>query len=866
MAKQAAKKQTPMMRQFDEIKAKHPEAMLLFRVGDFYETFGTDAEKASKTLDIILTKRSNGSASETALAGFPHHALQTYLPKLVKAGHRVAIVEQLEDPKTVKGLVKRGVTDMITPGLNLNTELLAGKQHNYLASLYPAPKGLWGLAITEVSTGAFFYAEHDEQKILNALHTYAPKEIIHPREMKRELRKKLEEDFYLFAIDGWAWEPKYTKEQLEGHFETQGLKGFGLEEGSPAAIAAGAVIHHLKRSEFASLGHISTLSRIALDDFMWLDGFTIQNLELFQPSSGNGVSTLAVIDQTVSPMGGRLLRNYLALPLLDPSEIAQRQDATEMLVGDATLRDNLRESLKGLPDMERIASRLATRRITPKELARLRTALEASGEVVKEVGESTVKIPVADPDLMEELKNKLQRALVEDPVVVIGKGEAIQSAYDEELMRLRSLLNDATSTLEQIRDKEAEITGIPSLKLAFNNVFGYYLEVRNAHKDKVPETWHRKQTLVNAERYITDELKKFEAEVLGAEEKIKAIEQRLFEELVEYSNQFLQKILHLARWVATADVLANFAEVAVINKYIRPTFVEQQSIAIERGRHPVIEKVLPEGEQYIANGIKMSAEDAAIAMITGPNMSGKSAFLRQVALIQILAQIGAFVPAAHAELPIVDRLFVRVGASDNLSKGESTFMVEMNETATILNNISSRSLVILDEIGRGTSTFDGVSIAWGIAEFLHQHPSAPLVLFATHYHELNEMAKDFNKVRNYHVAAQDIDGHIVFTRQLKPGGTAHSFGLHVAKLAGIPSYVLHRADRVLEGLEAQRNSAESSGGNQEEGGQLNFFSLDRPELEDVASELEMLDLDQMKPIEALMLLQTLKEKVSKKQL
>jgi len=864
MAKKAAKKQTPMMRQFDEIKAKHPEAMLLFRVGDFYETFGSDAEKASQTLDIILTKRSNGSASETALAGFPHHALQTYLPKLVKAGHRVAIVEQLEDPKSVKGLVKRGVTDMITPGLNLNTELLSGKQHNYLAALYPAAKGPWGLAIVEVSTGAFFYAQHDQEKILGALHTYSPKEIIHPKEMKRELRKSLEESFYLFGVDGWAWEENYTTEQLEAHFNTQGLSGFGLEAGAPAAIAAGAVIHHLKRSEFVSLGHINTLARITLDDYMWLDGFTIQNLELFHPSTGSGVSTLKVIDVTVSPMGGRLLRSYLALPLLDQRDIARRQDAVEGFLNDAALRESLRSTLKALPDMERLASRLATGRISPKELARLHASLNASAKAVEIVSKTTVEIPFERPDKLESLREKLSKALVDDPVVVIGKGPSIRSSFNDELLRLRGLLEDATATLEEIRVKEAESSGIPSLKLAFNNVFGYYLEVRNSHKDKVPEQWHRKQTLVNAERYITDELKKFEAEVLGAEEKIKAIEVRIFEELVAEANTFLDGILKLARWTATIDVLSSFAEIALRNQYVRPSFVSEQSIAIIKGRHPVIEKVLPEHEAYIANGIEMSSEDSAIAMITGPNMSGKSAFLRQVAIIQILAQMGAFVPASSAELPIIDRLFVRVGASDNLSKGESTFMVEMNETATILNNISSRSLVILDEIGRGTSTFDGVSIAWGIAEFLHQHPNTPLVLFATHYHELNEMTHEFKKVKNYHVAAQEHEGTIVFTRQLKPGGTAHSFGLHVAKLAGIPSYVLHRADRVLESLESQRKSSETDAEVGGSGQQLNFFSLDRPELEEVATELEMLDLDHLKPIEALMLLQTLKEKISKK--
>ena len=863
MAKKPAKKQTPMMRQYDEIKAKHPEAMLLFRVGDFYETFGSDAEKASKTLDIILTKRSNGSASEVALAGFPHHALQTYLPKLVKGGHRVAIVDQLEDPKTVKGLVKRGVTDMITPGINLNNDLLSGKEHNYLAALYPPAKGQWGLSIVDISTGAFHYAQGTELAILNALTTYSPKEVIHPKDMPRDLRLRLDRDFYLFGVDAWAWEANYTAEQLTTHFKTQGLAGYGLAQGDAGATAAGAILHHLKRSEMANLNHITTLSRVSLEDFMWLDGFTVQNLELFYPSSPGGVSTLTIIDQTGTPMGGRLLRTWMSLPLLNKDQITARQEAVSQLLEMPEVREQLRTVLNGLPDMERLCSRVSTGRISPKELARLRQALDTVAEVWTLVQSNVLEVPEQDPALVPELRNTLREALVEDPVVIIGKGESIRSSYDAELTRLRGLLNDATGTLEAIRAREADAAGIPSLKLAFNNVFGYYLEVRNSHKDKVPEEWHRKQTLVNAERYITDELKKFEVEVLGAEEKIKAIETQLFEALVAQAAAEVSALLHSARWVATLDVLLCFSEVALKNDYVRPTFTETQELEIRKGRHPVIEKVLPEGQPYIANSLEMNAEASAIAMITGPNMSGKSALLRQTALIQILAQIGAFVPAKSARLPIMDRLFVRVGASDNLSKGESTFMVEMNETATILNNISPRSLVILDEIGRGTSTFDGVSIAWGIAEYLHQHPAQPLVLFATHYHELNEMAHEFSKVRNYHVAAEEHEDTIVFTRQLKPGGTAHSFGLHVAKLAGIPGYVVHRATQVLGGLEAHRSSEKQPDG-VAENGQLNFFSLDRPELEEVADELIGLNLDELKPIEALMLLHTLKEKVSKK--
>ena len=852
-----------MMRQYDEIKTKHPEAMLLFRVGDFYETFGSDAEKAAKTLDIILTKRSNGSASEVALAGFPHHALQTYLPKLVKAGHRVAIVEQLEDPKTAKGLVKRGVTDMITPGINLNNDLLAGKEHNYLAALYPAKKGPWGMAIVEISTGAFFHAMGSELELCNAIATYSPKEIVHPRDMNRDLRLSLEQDYYCFGIDAWAWEPKYASECITSHFETHGLSGFGLNDKDASTIAVGAILHHLKHSEMGSLSHITSLSRIVLEDYMWLDGFTTQNLELFYPNAPGGVALFDIIDRTESAMGGRLLRHWISLPLLDTDRISARLDTVDQLLEQPDVRDELSGLLSGMPDMERLCSRTSTGRISPKEMARLRDALDATAALYAKTDEWGISVPSTPPAPLSELRETLRSALVDDPATIIGKGESISSQFDPELARLRGLLSDAQGTLDAIRDREADATDIPSLKLAFNNVFGYYLEVRNSHKDKVPEHWHRKQTLVNAERYITDELKKFESEVLGAEEKIKTIELRLFGELVEEAAAAAPQILSNAQWVATIDVLRSFATTAEAHDYVRPTFRSDRQMAIDRGRHAVIEQVLPEGIPYIANSLDMDGATASIAMITGPNMSGKSALLRQTALIQILGQAGAYVPAAAADLPIMDRLFVRVGASDNLSKGESTFMVEMNETATILNNISDRSLVILDEIGRGTSTFDGVSIAWGIAEYLHQHPSAPLVLFATHYHELNEMEKTFGKVRNYHISTEEHKGTIIFTRQLKPGGTAHSFGLHVAKLAGIPGYVLHRAGQVLSDLEAQRERGESLS-TAPTGTQLNFFSMDRPELEDIAEEIEGLNLDELKPIEALMLLNTLKEKVSKK--
>ena len=852
-----------MMRQYDEIKTKHPEAMLLFRVGDFYETFGSDAEKAAKTLDIILTKRSNGSASEVALAGFPHHALQTYLPKLVKAGHRVAIVEQLEDPKTVKGLVKRGVTDMITPGINLNNDLLAGKEHNYLAALYPAKKGPWGMAIVEISTGAFFHAMGSELELCNAIATYSPKEIVHPRDMNRDLRLSLEQDYYCFGIDAWAWEPKYACECITSHFETHGLSGFGLNDKDASTIAVGAILHHLKHSEMGSLSHITSLSRIVLEDYMWLDGFTTQNLELFYPNAPGGVALFDIIDRTESAMGGRLLRHWISLPLLDTDRISARLDTVDQLLEQPDVRDELSGLLSGMPDMERLCSRTSTGRISPKEMARLRDALDATAALYAKTDEWGISVPSTPPAPLSELRETLRSALVDDPATIIGKGESISSQFDPELARLRGLLSDAQGTLDAIRDREADATDIPSLKLAFNNVFGYYLEVRNSHKDKVPEHWHRKQTLVNAERYITDELKKFESEVLGAEEKIKTIELRLFGELVEEAAAAAPQILSNAQWVATIDVLRSFATTAEAHDYVRPTFRSDRQMAIDRGRHAVIEQVLPEGIPYIANSLDMDGATASIAMITGPNMSGKSALLRQTALIQILSQAGAYVPAAAADLPIMDRLFVRVGASDNLSKGESTFMVEMNETATILNNISDRSLVILDEIGRGTSTFDGVSIAWGIAEYLHQHPSAPLVLFATHYHELNEMEKTFGKVRNYHISTEEHKGTIIFTRQLKPGGTAHSFGLHVAKLAGIPGYVLHRAGQVLSDLEAQRERGDSPS-TAPTGAQLNFFAMDRPELEDIAEELEGLNLDELKPIEALMLLNTLKEKVAKK--
>lgn len=864
MAGKPAKKVTPMMRQFNEIKAKHPEAMLLFRVGDFYETFGEDAEKAAQTLDIILTKRSNGSASEVALAGFPFHALNTYLPKLVKAGHRVAIVEQLEDPKTVKGLVKRGVTDMITPGINLNNDLLARKEFNFLAALYPAPKGNWGLSLIDISTGSFLFAEGNGEEITAALHSFAPKEVIHPREMDRALRLSLSEEFYLYGVDQWVWEQPYAVERLTTHFGTNSLKGFGLEDSNHATIACGAVLHHLQHSEMGRLDHITQLSRIPLKDFMWLDPFTVQNLELFHPNSPGGKTTLEAIDTTLTPMGGRTLRQWLALPLLNEKDIAQRHQTVEEFLAQAETAAKMRELMSGLPDMERLVSRVATARISPKELNRLLHSLEGCAQAISLAQDQGLTAPVSLPDPQFDLIQKMKDALVDDPAAALGKGDSIRSEHHPELARLRSLLHDATDTLESIRNREAELTGIPSLKLAFNNVFGYYLEVRNSHKDKVPESWHRKQTLVNAERYITEELKTFEAEVLGAEEKIRALESKLFEDLVGEVSQHLRSILHTARWVASLDVLQSFAQAALDHQYVRPTFQEEHHIELHHARHPVIEQVLPPSTPYISNSIELNARESSVAMITGPNMSGKSALLRQVALVQILAQAGSFVPAARATLPIVDRLFVRVGASDNLSKGESTFMVEMNETATILNNISPRSLVILDEIGRGTSTFDGVSIAWGIAEFLHQHPASPLVLFATHYHELNEMEHTFSKVRNYHISVEQRNGTIYFTRQLLPGGTEHSFGLHVAKLAGIPGYVLNRAENLLKSLESHREKKEGRVTDSTPSNQLNFFTLDRPELEEIANELESINLDELKPIEALMLLQTFKEKISKK--
>jgi len=681
--------------------------------------------------------------------------------------------------------------------------------------------------------------------------------------MDRDLRRSLEQEYYCFGIDAWAWEPKYASECITSHFETHGLSGFGLNDKDASTVAVGAILHHLKHSEMGSLSHITSLSRIVLEDYMWLDGFTAQNLELFYPNASGGVSLIDVIDRTESAMGGRLLRHWISLPLLDTDRIGARLDTVDQLLEQPDVRDELSGLLSGMPDMERLCSRTSTGRISPKEMARLRDALDATAALYAKTDEWGISVPATPPAPLSLLRETLSSALVDDPATIIGKGESISSQFDPELARLRGLLSDAQGTLDAIRDREAAATEIPSLKLAFNNVFGYYLEVRNSHKDKVPEHWHRKQTLVNAERYITDELKKFESEVLGAEEKIKTIELRLFGELVEQAAVAAPQILSNAQWVATIDVLRSFATTAEAHDYVRPTFRSDRQLAIDRGRHAVIEQVLPEGTPYIANSLDMDGATASIAMITGPNMSGKSALLRQTALIQILAQAGSYVPAASADLPIMDRLFVRVGASDNLSKGESTFMVEMNETATILNNISDRSLVILDEIGRGTSTFDGVSIAWGIAEYLHQHPSTPLVLFATHYHELNEMEKTFGKVRNYHISTEEHKGSIIFTRQLKPGGTAHSFGLHVAKLAGIPGYVLHRAGQVLGDLEAQRERGETPSGTST-GAQLNFFSMDRPELEDIAEELEGLNLDELKPIEALMLLNTLKEKVSKK--
>ncbi|MEQ6124421.1 DNA mismatch repair protein MutS [Pseudotenacibaculum sp. MALMAid0570] len=869
MAKTKGKKETPLMKQYNSIKVKYPDAILLFRVGDFYETFGEDAKKAAEVLGIILTKRGAGSESETALAGFPHHSLNTYLPKLVKAGLRVAICDQLENPKLTKKIVKRGVTELVTPGVSLNDEVLQSKSNNFLAAVHFG-KRLIGVSFLDVSTGEFLLAQGNEEYVDKLLQNFSPSEVLVQKQNKQRFKELFEDRFYTFFLDDWCFQEDYSRETLNNHFKVSSLKGFGVEELTEGIIASGAVLYYLSETQHNKLQHIQNISRIAEDLYVWMDRFTVRNLELYHSTAYNAVTLLDIIDKTISPMGGRLLKRWLALPLKNIEEIQQRHELVKYIIENDSFREVCEYQIQQISDLERLISKVATGKVSPREVVLLKNSLKAIlpvKEAALQSKNTSVKYIGGEFLDCSEVIEKVTQTLFDDAPVNIAKGSAIANGVSQELDDLRAVSNSGKEYLDNMLARETERTGIPSLKIAFNNVFGYYIEVRNTHKDKVPEEWIRKQTLVNAERYITEELKEYETKILGAEEKIQELEQRLFAELVNYIIGFVVPIQKNAQTIAKVDGLLSFAKLAIENNYVRPIVDDSTDIEIKNGRHPVIEKQLAIGEEYIANDIVLNRNQQQIMMITGPNMSGKSAILRQTALIVLLAQMGSYVPAQNARIGMVDKIFTRVGASDNISMGESTFMVEMNETASILNNISNRSLVLLDEIGRGTSTYDGISIAWAIAEYLHEHPSKAKTLFATHYHELNEMTTTFERIKNFNVSVKELKDTIIFLRKLVVGGSNHSFGIHVAKLAGMPNQVIHRASKILTQLEknhAQEEVKDTLKEVQHEDFQLSFFQLDDPLLEDIREEILSTNIDALTPIEALMKLNEIKRMLTKK--
>jgi DNA mismatch repair protein MutS len=860
-------KETPLMKQYNEIKRKYPDACLLFRVGDFYETFGDDAVRASKILGITLTKRGAGSETETALAGFPHHSINTYLPKLVKAGLRVAICDQLEDPKMTKTIVKRGVTELITPGVSMNDEVLNSKSNNFLASVFFGKKNL-GVSFLDVSTGEFLTSQGNEEYIDKLLQNFNPSEILIQKNNRNQFKETFGEDFNTFYIEDWVFQEDYALETLVNHFQTNSLKGFGVEELPEGIIASGAILYYLSETQHNRVQHITSIQRIAEDAYVWMDRFTIRNLELYQSYNPNAVTLLDVIDKTLSPMGGRLLKRWLALPLKDLNKIRSRHEVVSYLKDNLEILQKMQYQIKQISDLERLISKIATGKVSPREVIYLKDsldailpiktlALESKQEAVRVIGDSFHSC-----DLLRE---KIKTTLNQDAPVAISKGNAIATGVHEELDELRSIAFSGKEFLEGIEKRESEATGISSLKISFNNVFGYYIEVRNTHKDKVPTDWIRKQTLVNAERYITEELKEYETKILGAEEKIHQIEGQLFEQLVTWIATYIKPVQLNANLVAQLDCLTSFTQLAIENKYVCPVLDDTYELVITNGRHPVIEKQLPVGVPYIANDVYLDRETQQLIMITGPNMSGKSAILRQTALIVLLAQIGSFVPAEAVRMGVIDKIFTRVGASDNISMGESTFMVEMNETASILNNISDRSLVLLDEIGRGTSTYDGISIAWAIAEFLHENPARPKTLFATHYHELNEMSEMLPRIQNYNVSVKELKDNVLFIRKLVKGGSAHSFGIHVAKMAGMPQIVIQKAQKLLKKLEKDHSSDALHGiKSAKDEMQLSIFNMDDPLLEEIKEEILSLDINTLTPVEALMKLNEIKRMLLKK--
>jgi DNA mismatch repair protein MutS len=857
---------TPLMRQYYHVKSKHPDAILLFRVGDFYETFGTDAIKASEILGITLTRRANGSASFVELAGFPYHALDIYLPKLVRAGQRVAICEQLEDPKLTRKIVKRGITELVTPGVSLNENVLNHKENNFLAAVHFDKKAA-GVAFLDISTGEFLASEGTFEYIDQMLNNFQPKEVLYEKRKGDLFIENFGSKFYTFKLDDWIFTPEAASDRLLKQFETSSLKGFGVQNLTFGVIAAGAILYYLDITQHLQLGHITNLSRIDEDRYVWLDKFTIKNLELFHSPYEGARTFIDVIDRTISPMGGRLLKRWISLPLKDIEPITGRHDVVAWFMDNPSVMIEIAGLIQQVGDLERLISKVAVTRINPREVVQLKRALRAVGPLMDLCGKSgcePLKILGEQLNQCKSIADRIDRELYSDPPVQLNRGKVIAQGVSEELDELRTILYSGKDYLNDLQAREIQRTGITSLKISFNNVFGYYIEVRNTHKDKVPPEWIRKQTLVSAERYITEELKEYESKILGAEEKIVSLETKLFNELVIAIIEYIPPIQLDSSLIARLDCLHSFALVSAENNYVRPVMDDTLRLDIREGRHPVIEKQLPPGESYIPNDLFLDTEDQQIIILTGPNMSGKSALLRQTALIVLMAQTGCFIPAREATIGIVDKIFTRVGASDNISLGESTFMVEMNETASILNNLSDRSLILLDEIGRGTSTYDGISIAWAMVEFLHENKHKAKTLFATHYHELNEMENAFSRVRNYNVSIKEFNNKVIFLRKLKRGGSEHSFGIHVAKMAGMPKSVVTRAGEILKELEQSHEKQELAKpiadlAGHREGYQLSFFQLDDPVLKEIRDEILELDINNLTPVEALNKLYSIKK-------
>ncbi len=860
------KKQTPLMKQYASIKSKYPDALLLFRVGDFYETFSEDAIEVSKILGIILTKRANGS-SNVELAGFPYHSLNTYLPKLVKAGKRVAICEQLEDPKMTKKIVKRGVTELITPGVSLNDQILDGGKNNFLASVYFNDK-LNGVSFLDISTGSFFVAEGSLDYINKLLVNFSPTEVLIPKKFKQNINQKISSNFYYYPVDDWLFSHDYATGELESQFKNKSLKGFGVDKMSAGIIASGIILYYLKQTQHDKLDHILNIKRIDRDDYVWMDQFTILNLEIFNSLNQNGTSLLQVLNKTFTPIGSRMLRRWLAFPLMDKNKIEERQSIVQYLISNKSFLDDLSVLFKEIGDLERMVAKISTSKISPRELVQFKNSIKTINSIKKI--SSNQKINKAFGFLIDELNeckvviSDIESQVNEDAPVLISKGGVIKSNFSKELDEYRNITISSEQILDNIKAREIKNTGITSLKISYNNVFGYYLEVRNKYKENVPESWVRKQTLVSAERYITEELKDIESKIINAKTNIIELESKIYEDLIISLKNHISVFLKNAYLLASMDCFLSFSIVSIQNNYVKPVISNDNCIDIKKGRHPVIESIFSNGEVYIPNDIFLDNKTQQIIIITGPNMSGKSALLRQTALIVLMAQIGCHVPCDDAKIGLVDKIFSRVGASDNISQGESTFMVEMNESASILNNLTDNSLILLDEIGRGTSTFDGVSIAWSIAEFLHNNQLRAKTLFATHYHELNEMAERFERIKNFHVSVIEKNNEILFVRKLEKGGSNHSFGIHVAKMAGMPPSILNRANEMLEWLESHRSSKKQK--KYKENMQLSFIQLDDPILEEIKQELINIDINSLTPVEALMKLNNIKDKVTPKKI